>query len=373
MKNKKEVRKQINNNMRQKICLLIALVSIVQISNAQDNPYEVFGHKSKVEYKTQLYEYLVVKNSDTTAIIRSIAFNLESGAVLMLNEKDSILSINKLEPNNILRFIGVDPMAHKRSWVNPYNFVQNNPLNRVDPTGALDAPIYGTDGSFLGTDDQGLQGKAIVMNASDFKQGMSHQNALSKSLGVQGLSSSNAQSKLLNHYNGLKSRPDYDGKLTFAEAIKWYNKGTGEALYVDAAKINLSSINTTIFEGKSNSLSIEFFPTADEGEQNHYPHPSTGPIYGHMQVTLFNANSGQVRLGPDAATLQQMGLPPMTLDVFDFGKGSTAGKVADYLYPGTPKDFNIIMYNNITKIKTAQDIQNIRDNINKVMMERPKF
>ncbi len=36
------------------------------------------------------------------------------------------------------RFISVDPEKEKRSWVNPYNYVQNNPINRTDPTGALD-------------------------------------------------------------------------------------------------------------------------------------------------------------------------------------------------------------------------------------------
>lgn len=36
------------------------------------------------------------------------------------------------------RWISPDPMAHLREWVSPYNFVQNNPLNRIDPDGMLD-------------------------------------------------------------------------------------------------------------------------------------------------------------------------------------------------------------------------------------------
>lgn len=35
-------------------------------------------------------------------------------------------------------WLSVDPLAHKREWLTPYNFVQNNPFLRVDPTGALD-------------------------------------------------------------------------------------------------------------------------------------------------------------------------------------------------------------------------------------------
>ncbi|MFO7863767.1 MAG: RHS repeat-associated core domain-containing protein [Salinivirgaceae bacterium] len=38
----------------------------------------------------------------------------------------------------IARFVSTDPMAGERSWVNPYNYVQNNPINKTDPTGALD-------------------------------------------------------------------------------------------------------------------------------------------------------------------------------------------------------------------------------------------
>ena len=39
------------------------------------------------------------------------------------------------------RWMGMDPLGDLRNWVSPYNFVQNNPINRVDPDGALDREI----------------------------------------------------------------------------------------------------------------------------------------------------------------------------------------------------------------------------------------
>ncbi len=36
------------------------------------------------------------------------------------------------------RFTTQDPLADERYWVSPYNYVQNNPINRIDPTGAID-------------------------------------------------------------------------------------------------------------------------------------------------------------------------------------------------------------------------------------------
>lgn len=48
----------------------------------------------------------------------------------------------------------VDPMSSEREWLSPYNFVQNNPILRVDPDGALD-DYYDVQGNYLGNDAQG--------------------------------------------------------------------------------------------------------------------------------------------------------------------------------------------------------------------------
>ncbi len=41
----------------------------------------------------------------------------------------------------------VDPFASEREWVSPYNFVQNNPLLRIDPDGMFDIRIHGENNS----------------------------------------------------------------------------------------------------------------------------------------------------------------------------------------------------------------------------------
>ncbi|QLE02021.1 hypothetical protein HX109_10815 [Galbibacter sp. BG1] len=64
-------------------------------------------------------------------------------------ELDESLGLNVIEMDfrqydpALGRFNVVDAMAEERNWLSPYNFVQNNPIMRVDPTGLLDD--YGLD------------------------------------------------------------------------------------------------------------------------------------------------------------------------------------------------------------------------------------
>ena len=115
------------------------------------------------------------------------------------------------------RFTSVDPLAEKYYYLTPYSYCGGDPVNKVDPDGRN--PIYSTQGYFMGTDDYGLQGRYIVMDNSNFNQGMLHTEAekfdMSKEM------HSWVTKKILRHYRTLPERPDYDGFVTIDEGIAW--------------------------------------------------------------------------------------------------------------------------------------------------------
>ncbi|MDR0939378.1 MAG: hypothetical protein LBN29_08515 [Mediterranea sp.] len=136
------------------------------------------------------------------------------------------------------------PAEEKYYSISPYVYRMGNPVRYLDPTGKEASPIYSVEGELLGTDDQGLQGDAIVMDGQDFTQGMSHGEAMAKNLGEDGFVSEEAYAKYRENYENLPNRPDYDGYLTKAEADKWWRGRSGEPLYVDQSKTELHGVNT---------------------------------------------------------------------------------------------------------------------------------
>ena len=185
-------------------------------------------------------------------------------------------------------WLSVDPQAAKYPSLSPYVYCADNPVKLVDPNGEEISPIYDTHGNFLGTDDEGLTGKAIVMKKEKFKQGMSHKDALSNNLGSKGLVDDNARKKLSEHYSGLKERPDYDGYLTKAEADAWWKGKSGQPLYVDQRKIELPGITTQSFaDNKDDSFYVNFLGSSS----------NTGKVYGTIKLTLVDANTGEVHIG----------------------------------------------------------------------------
>ena len=61
------------------------------------------------------------------------------------------------EENDEWVWLSVDPMHSERSWLTPYNYVQNNPVNLIDPDGMLDTEynLNVETGKFEAVSDKG--------------------------------------------------------------------------------------------------------------------------------------------------------------------------------------------------------------------------
>ena len=197
-----------------------------------------------------------------------------------------------------------------RQYHSPYMSMGNNWINRADPDGGEDNPIYGSDGTFRGVDQYGLDGAAIVYDG-EFTNGMSQFDILNNGGFFLGdnfdFLNGYAGNKIMNHFMEIPNRPDFDGALTINEANYHYRNGKGEPLYVDRGKIGLFPLTVEKNFGYDYGKSINYNfinDAAKEGAAN----PTTGIIYGTLKVTLENVN-GRVHIGRHSDN---------QVDVYDF-------------------------------------------------------
>ncbi|MDR0682464.1 MAG: hypothetical protein LBG15_11550 [Dysgonamonadaceae bacterium] len=61
----------------------------------------------------------------------------------------------------------MDPPVEKYYSVSPYAYCGNDPVRFVDPSGM--SPVYDPYGNFLGTDDEGIAGNALVIDTKDLE------------------------------------------------------------------------------------------------------------------------------------------------------------------------------------------------------------
>jgi RHS repeat-associated protein len=62
------------------------------------------------------------------------------------------------------RWMNVDPLADERHDISPYNYVQNNPLSRIDPTGMLDTHYEDEFGNTLADTNDGNDATVVISN-----------------------------------------------------------------------------------------------------------------------------------------------------------------------------------------------------------------
>jgi RHS repeat-associated protein len=159
------------------------------------------------------------------------------------------------------RWMNIDPLADKFSYQSPYVAMDNNPILKNDPTGMAANPIYDQEtGDFLGTDDKGIKGGAIVMDKSKFTQGMKHSDAVNAGSSLDRAPiNGEVYDKIANFQKIIPTRPDYDGYVSIDEGVAWAkthpnldndnieSNGMGNAtpsdwLYIDASKLNFGTL-----------------------------------------------------------------------------------------------------------------------------------
>lgn len=213
--------------MKSKILLACLAISSL-ISEAQtNNPYEIFGYKTIVVYETKVSEMFKIINIDPTSDIKTLAYNVEEGFVLFLGLNDSVLSKVQIEPEQLMRWLSVDPLAKDYPSISPYTFVANMPIRAVDPDGRK---ILFVNGHY----QDNIIGP--IMGSSKAGQG------------YWGKGFANAAQGFFKDYSTITNGNFIDGSSTFAGDMSGQERYDAGYAY---AKANLQVMTADMVEGET--------------------------------------------------------------------------------------------------------------------------
>ena len=155
----------------------------------------------------------------------------------------------------------------------------------------------------------------LVMKKASFTQGMSNEEAMKYNLGLAGLENQTAIDRYTSHFDGLSSRPDYDGVITDAEARDWWKHGNGQSLFIDQSQLDLTPITTQDFRNNAKITHNYFFDiTSDK---------NIGRVYGTLTLSLKDVETGEVKVGNPNNSY---------IDTYDFNSGgSIARNIATWI------------------------------------------
>jgi len=232
----------------------------IYLSNENGTPVEVFFDDFKVTHipsnilqKDDYYPFGERFNSYSRGLENDFLYNgkenlkhlrLERGRNYVINLYD--FGARFYDPT-IGRWTSPDPMASEREWVSPYNYVQNNPLSRIDPNGMLD-DYYSREGLFLYRDTRETDNIRIIDQqdydeiASNYGSHVMNNKLTSnlglledlenKSLGINQAklsdeAASNVFTDILSKMEGIDMSKLYNGKVSIYRGDRGYGPPVG--------------------------------------------------------------------------------------------------------------------------------------------------
>ena len=133
---------------------LILLLLVSFTATAQEyNPFKSIGKKGKIVTLSK-GKYVEVFDYDSIQRIGTVLFNIRTkNVVKLLNAEETFKKFS--DNSSASRWYSPDPLADNFAQYSPYNFVENNPINLIDPDGNAATPpgdYYNEKGEYLGND-----------------------------------------------------------------------------------------------------------------------------------------------------------------------------------------------------------------------------
>ena len=103
----------------------------------EDSPYAQFGYAGKVLRTPQeRRQYmLLIPNADTASVVASIGIEPQKGKYYLFDKQQHILATDSLRPEQMARFLSVDPLAKSYPWNSTYAFAENDVIRAIDLDG----------------------------------------------------------------------------------------------------------------------------------------------------------------------------------------------------------------------------------------------
>ena len=98
------------------------------------NPFKEFGYTPKIATLSK-GKYLEFHDLDSIVKIGSFTFHVKKKTINGYYEEETKYSEATLRPEIVSRWFSPDPLSDEFPSWSPYNFVMNNPIRFVDPTG----------------------------------------------------------------------------------------------------------------------------------------------------------------------------------------------------------------------------------------------
>lgn len=99
------------------------------------SPYSIFGHTSSVNYTCYLTDLLYIQNPNTSSNLQALAFDFEHQSVFLIGQNDSLLGQYDIRPEDVLKFLSIDPLSSSYPHNAPYAFSENRVIDGIDLEG----------------------------------------------------------------------------------------------------------------------------------------------------------------------------------------------------------------------------------------------